>query len=336
MGLDAEIVRLRDTEGLGWSEIGRRIGMTRDKAERTYSRAKAPAANRSAPVSEMETVLDVPVRPFEVAVPKVDRPRKGKFRRAVLYGDTHYPFHDPRALAVVKSIIRDVEPDLLVDMGDLLDAYTISRYSKDPNRRVSLQDEINLGRTHLHEMAQLAPYADRVLLDSNHFARLMAVIHGMQGESRELARLDVFRQTMTWPHLLGLEQIGWRWIPEHLQAKTRLIPKMILKHGTVVRKGSAMSARGEYERYNRSGASGHTHRLGAFYHRDVEGGHAWFETGCTCAMDPDYIRDGHADWQQGCTVVTYTEDGSRFQVEQVFIQDGRAIWRDSDYQADAA
>lgn len=256
-----------------------------------------------------------------------------KFKHAVLYGDSHYPFQDEKAIAVVEAVVRDVRPELLVDMGDLLDCYTISRYSKDPSRKHDLQDELDLGMDHLRRMALVAGRARRVLLDSNHFDRLSRVISGMSNEAREVARLRVFQGAMTWPNLLELKETNWEWLPQNMQAKTRLIPKMILKHGTLVRQGSAMSARGEYLRYGRSGASGHTHRLGQFFHRDLDGPHGWFETGCTCDVEPDYLVDGYADWHQGVTVVAYTEDGDRFHVEQSVIHQGKAIYRSQLYYA---
>lgn len=256
-----------------------------------------------------------------------------KFKHALLYGDAHYPFQDPQAIAIAEALIREVRPDLLVDMGDLIDGYPISRYSKDPARKHDLQDEIDLGIAHLKRFADAGGKARRVLLDSNHFDRLSRVIAGMSNEAREIARLRVFQGAMTWPNLLELKGSGWEWLPQNKQATTRLIPKMILKHGTIVRQGSAMTARVEYGRYCRSGASGHTHRLGQFFHRDLDSPHVWLETGCLCDVEPDYLVDGYADWQQGVTVVAYTEDGDRFHVEQSVIHHGKAIYRSQLYAA---
>lgn len=250
----------------------------------------------------------------------------------MLYGDTHYPFHDPQAVAITEALVREVRPDLLVDMGDLLDCYTISRYSKDPSRKHDLQDEIDMGIAHLGRMREAAPRARRVLLDSNHFDRLAKTIAGMSNEAREVARLRAFQGALTWPNLLELGS-DWMWLPQNQQAKMRLIPKMILKHGTLIRQGSAMTARAEYLRYCRSGASGHTHRLGQFFHRDLDSPHVWLETGCLCDVSPEYLVDGYADWQQGVTVIAYTEDGDRFHIEQSVIHDGKAIYRDNLYHA---
>jgi hypothetical protein len=110
-----------------------------------------------------------------------------------------------------------------------------------------------------------------------------------------------------------------------------LLPKFILKHGNVVRKWSGWSAKGEWERYGKSGASGHVHRLGMFFHRDWNGNHVWAETGCLCSLNPDYMRD--PDWQQGFVVASFERSTGAFQVEPVYIHRGNAVWRGKVYRA---
>jgi hypothetical protein len=118
-------------------------------------------------------------------------------------------------------------------------------------------------------------------------------------------------------------------VPSQGQAKFRILPKIITKHGTIVRKWSGQSAKAEWERYGKSGLSGHTHRLAAFYTNDFNGSHVWMETGCTCDTDPQYVEQ--PNWQQGCVVVTYV--GDRFSIEPIYIQGGHAVWRGRDYVA---
>jgi hypothetical protein len=130
---------------------------------------------------------------------------------------------------------------------------------------------------------------------------------------------------------LGLADIGWHWVPTHLQSRTSILPKLITKHGTLVRKWSSWTAKGEWEKYGKGGLSGHTHRLGKFYHRDHNGAHLWVETGCTCKLDPEYTLD--PDWQNGCVVVTHTQNGERYAVEDVYIQDGVGIYSGKEIRA---
>ena len=268
--------------------------------------------------------LDVPVRPFAVQVPKSAAIHTGNVLTALVYGDTHIPFHDPAALGVVRGIAEYAKPDILLHVGDLVDCWQISRFDKDPTRRDSLQENIDQAREHLATMAMTVPNARRVLLEGNHEHRLTKTIWGLDGAARELPRLRLFQQSMTWPTLLDLGAIGWEWVPERDQSKTSVLPKIIAKHGTVVRKWSAFTAKGEWEKYGASGVSGHTHRLGHFLHRDHNGTASWIETGCTCLLDPPYGTD--FDWAQGCVVVTWNIDRRLMQSELVSIRDGAALY----------
>jgi hypothetical protein len=136
---------------------------------------------------------------------------------------------------------------------------------------------------------------------------------------------------------MDLEEIGWEFVP-YVGQGTRMkknspVPPVLTKHGNVIRKWSGYSARGEYEKHGTSGISGHVHRMGLFYHRDDRGPHVWIENGCLCKIDPEYAE--HPDWQQGFSVITYTEDGEYFGVEPVAIHEGKAIFRGRVYVAGA-
>lgn len=151
---------------------------------------------------------------------------------------------------------------------------------------------------------------------------------------REIAKLDAFVDAITWPRLLQLDALGIEWVPIEEQTKQKIFPKFIVKHGSVVRKWSAWSAKGEWEKYGRSGASGHVHRLGVFMHRDHNGNHVWSETGCLCDLEPEYMQD--PDWQNGFLVVTFERETGAFQMEPVYIHHGSALWRGKRYVAEGS
>jgi predicted phosphodiesterase len=273
-------------------------------------------------------------RPFEVPVATGQGPDlDAKVVRAILYGDIHYPNQDEAALTILESITAEYQPDVLVCIGDLLDCYKISDFEKDPRNRVRLQDEINLARTHLHRMAQLAPKARRVLLEGNHEDRLRRQMWDAHEKQREMFLLDDVTSALEWPKLLHLDEIGWEFYPYHGpgQSQLDLLPKFIVKHGNFVRKWSGSSGKAEHERLGKSGASGHCHRLGMFFHRDHNGNHGWLETGCLCQLDPDWMP--YPDWQQGFWTLAFDQETGAFGGEFVYIHHGRAVWRGEVHQA---
>ena len=320
--------------GLSYGSVDRRATMlgSRYRAAVDSFDARMRAQREVAPIppsSKLAALLDIPPAPFAVDIPKPAPSKEKRFTTAVLYGDTHVPFEDAAAIKVVQGVIRDVKPDILMNMGDLVDCFQISRFDSDPTQLDTLQANINGARSHLHQMAQIAPQAKRVLLEGNHEHRLSRCLASMQGGHRQIAALEKVQEAIQWPNLLQLDSIGWQWIPEREQSRTSVVPKIITKHGNVVRKWSGWSGKGEWEKYGRSGASGHTHRMGWFTHRDHNGNASWIETGCTCKLDAPYGID--FDWQQGCVVVTWNATQRLQQVEFVSIRDGQAMWRNREY-----
>jgi hypothetical protein len=243
---------------------------------------------------------------------------------AVVFGDTHFPFQDDRALRAVLSIIRAVKPQVVVHLGDLLDSWQLSRFDKDPARRDSLQENIKEAREFLAAVRRAAPKAECTLLEGNHEDRLRRAIWQARGTQREIVSLDDVREAAAWPSLLKLKSMSWDWVPYMEQAHRPVLPKIITKHGTVVSRWSGVTAKTEWMRYGKSGISGHTHRAGIFYHRDHNGQAVWIEAGCTCSLtNVQYGSD--FDWQQACVLLHWSGD-RRLMAEQVIrIRDGEFV-----------
>jgi Calcineurin-like phosphoesterase len=270
-------------------------------------------------------ILELPPRPFEVPIPAPARATEGKPLRAVVFGDSHIRYHDERAFAIAEAVIKREKPDILVHLGDLIDAGMISeKFPIDPRRLETLQDDIDLAKVKLHQWAQLAPQAERWLLEGNHEQRLTRLIWNLKGAARELPRLNIFQQYMSWPTFLGLDEIGWKWVSYDDQPRDDILPRLLVKHGEIVRKFGGWSAKGEWEKSGRSGVSGHTHRANIWRHKDYNGQATWTEAGCTCLSTTPGARN--PDWQQAVTIYEWSEDRALMDVRQVLIRDGRAFY----------
>ena len=336
--MGADIVRLREDEGLGWQAIAERLGLkNRDAAQRAYTAAKGPQSIRrpTAKRHNLGHVLDLDPRPFAVPIAKAIDPRPGKSITALVIGDTQYPFHDRKCLSVVEGILAQTKPDVLLHMGDLIDCWQISDYGQDPAKMGNLQNDIDGCRTLLHRWAQLAPSARRVLLEGNHEDRLRRLIWKLPGTASELARLRSFQEAMTWPSLLDMDGIGWEWIPAGQQSRTPILPKLISIHGHQL-KGSptveGACARKCVTRYGRSVIVGHHHRACVISRRDHNGQAFGIETGCTCLLDGQPYGEDF-NWQQALTLIEWSGDQKLMTVQQVHIRDGRARWQGQDYRA---
>lgn len=294
-------------------------------------RPRASSIPAEGPPVQAPDLPRLPIQPVQVQLPS--RPTTSTAvtgtLTAVHYSDVHYPEQNESALSILYAVLEDLEPGLVVNHGDLLTCYKISSYAKNPDHEHDLQDEIEQAAKHLALVSSLTPGAQRILIQGNHEDRLKRQIWSISEKEagKQILTLPGVRKALEWPSLLGLDALGWEWEPN----KRVLYDKLVLKHGDVVRRWAGNSARGEWEKYGKSGMSGHVHRAGAFVHRDLSGSNGWWEIPCLCELNPEYMES--PDWQNGFCVVTWSEDRERFAVETVYIQDGRAIFRGKEYRA---
>ena len=64
-------------------------------------------------------------------------------RTFLFLGDIHVPFHDILATNLVLEFIRIHKPETVYLIGDIVDFYTLSKYDKNPQRLLTLQDDID-------------------------------------------------------------------------------------------------------------------------------------------------------------------------------------------------
>lgn len=331
------MVRLTDP---GAAYIARELGIPRTTVRDYIDRidreavAKLVSPQRIFPPAEDPGVLDRERKVLTLEVPPPVRATVSTTgtTTALLYGDIHFPHHDPATLSIVAQIAALLQPNVVCNMGDMLDCYVLSRFDKDPTRKETIQDEIDMARVHLAQMRTITPLSRFVLLEGNHEDRLRRTLWGMKGEASALNKLTAFQRALTWPSLLGLDELGVGFVPYGRQSRYTFLPKFLLKHGDTVRGYSAYTARGEMEKYNRSGASGHTHRLGEYLRADHNGAHVWVETGCCCSLTPDYVAD--PNWQNGCVVLTFDNETEAVNAELVNVVNGIAVWRENVLRAE--
>ena len=206
--------------------------------------------------------------------------------------DIHIPFQDDDTLANVFDCIIDSQPQYIVLLGDILDCYSISRFCKRPDRIRNLQHEIDVFYKLMRGLKKQIPNTEIHYVLGNHENRLEKLV---------LENPGLFGLKALEPQkLFRLDELG---IFYH---KTKVkLNNFIYYHGDAVRKDASYSAKAEYMDHKmQDGVSGHTHRLGSYYTTYEQEPSGWFENGCLCKIEPDYLNDpDKANWQQGFTIV---------------------------------
>lgn len=266
-------------------------------------------------------------RPISINVnTKILKARSEPGDASLHYSDIHVPYHDPRAFDIALQIADITNPHIVVDHGDTLDCENLSKYPKKPGSRKTLHDERVVASEMIGQMHSITPNARHIWLEGNHEERIKRVVWAAAEANSGLSdilTLPEVERALEWGSLLGLDSLGWEVVryPKHVL----LYDRFICAHGSVVRKDSALSARAQYEKYNKSGASGHTHRVGAYHHTNYKSPRCWLEIGMLGQVRADYVD--HANWQQGLLVLSWSKDRERFGVEQVSIIEGVAYFR---------
>jgi len=178
-------------------------------------------------------------------------------KRLFIVSDVHSPFTDERAWRLVMDALADFKPDVFVSLGDFMDCFSVSSYSKDPSRALSLKDEVETAARMLDEIDERAQGARRIYCNGNHEDRLQRYL---QDKAPELFSLiDISK-------LLRLEDRGWEFVPYKQFAK---LGKLHLTHD--------VGAAGKYAVYRAMDAfqspviTGHVHRLAYIVEGDATG-----------------------------------------------------------------
>ncbi|MDR1493258.1 MAG: hypothetical protein LBT05_11115 [Planctomycetaceae bacterium] len=214
---------------------------------------------------------------------------------SIVINDLHVPFQNAAAVKMAVDFIREQKPGMIHILGDACDFYSVSRFDKDPTRRLNLQEEIDAVRDWLRELRDAAPRSRIIYSEGNHEYRLRKYL---MSEAKALAVL----RALTLEKLLDFDSLKIRFQP---QERPYRIGHLLFTHGQYVSKWSAYSAKRHYERFGCSTIHGHTHRLGAFYHTDLTDCFAAWENGCLSTLTPDYVTA--PDWQNGFSVVYHNK-----------------------------
>lgn len=109
----------------------------------------------------------------------------------ICIGDTHFPYHDRVALSMVMDFISDHKKEVthVVQMGDLLDQYCFSKFSK---KFISSDKEIKSGRHFGEKMWNIiygiVPNAALAQLTGNHDMRMFKRAQERLPEGQEIVQ----------------------------------------------------------------------------------------------------------------------------------------------------
>lgn len=95
--------------------------------------------------------------------------------KVFVISDTHFPYHNKKALKKILALIKKEKPDVVIQIGDLLDQYCFSKYSRTLNLSTPAQEIVKglQAATDMWErIRKLRPKAKLYQVLGNHDLRL--------------------------------------------------------------------------------------------------------------------------------------------------------------------
>jgi len=267
------------------------------------------------------------------------------------------PTHDERAISVALEVIRDINPDRVVMVGDNLDFSQYGKFLTSAPFKAMIQPAIDRAAELCREVREAAPRARIDWIAGNHEARMAKYIQlnaegafgittgKLNGELRDKWPV------MSVPYLCRMDDFDITYHPGYPESYVSLNENLMIIHGhKVVSNGSTTTK--YLNDAHQSVIYGHIHRVEYAYRtRKSEKGPRTVmaaSPGCLCRIDGAVpstksgadefgrpILQGIENWQQGLAVVQYQPPGVEnewFNYEPMLIFDGRGFFRGKEYK----
>ncbi len=215
---------------------------------------------------------------------------RNKVVEVVIGSDFHFPYPSYSAVACFLHYIKKVKPQFIVLLGDILDCYTLSSFSRDPYR-ANLDDflsEIHMARVFLAEVVKAAPKAKIIYTEGNHEYRLNRYRH------KNAADLEAAYSDIGWEAILELKALGIEYTTENVK-----IGDTLYNHGNRVSKHAGYAIKSELDDSHCSICCGHGHKVATLHKTTQHGLITGLQLGCMCDIQEtsDYVSSNTVNWQ---------------------------------------
>lgn len=167
-----------------------------------------------------------------------------KLERVLILPDTHVPYEDKRAWALLLQVIKAVQFQKIIILGDFWDCYSVSAHAKDPNRIHLIEQELEQVNGRLDEL-DASGAKEKFYIEGNHEFRLPRQLQDKLPQLYNIVRVE---------KLLKLKERGWQYIPYMDDMKAGLV---YATHCV----GSSSSAQKAFLDYQDNVLTGHNHAM---------------------------------------------------------------------------
>jgi len=289
-------------------------------------------AVQGATVGEVKLNVKIPKRKLKLDVVLPDA--QVGFKRDIHSGELT-PLHDLKAIAIATQIIKELKPNRIIMLGDMLDLPDWStHFVRSPEFYFTTQPSLDWLASWIKE---LRPYCkEMVYIEGNHEKRMIDSIvqNTIQAYGIKPANEPEASPIVSVPYMLGLHKMGVDYIGNYPHGEFYINDNLVCIHGNKVGPKSGQSIMKMLDSPRISVIQGHVHRL-EMGHKTVwsHGQPKIYQAvslGTLARIDGIVPGAGtRYNWQQGFGVVEY--DNDRFQIDSIGIYDGKAIFKGKFY-----
>lgn len=282
----------------------------------------------------------------------------GYYKKSLELNAELEPIHDEQAIEIAIAVIKDMNPDRVVMLGDNLDFAEFGKYLTAPTFKQLTQATIDRATLLCAQVRAAAPNAEITWIAGNHEARLARYIQTNAEAAFGLTRGKLQEElrenwpVLSVPNLCRMDEFEINYLSGYPESFLALNENLIIRHGDRVTSNGSTTTKYLNDAH-KSVIYGHIHRVEVAYRTRVsEAGPRTImaaSPGCLCRIDGAVpstksgadefgrpLMQGAENWQQGLAVVQYQPKGvgeEWFNYEQMWIYNGRGFFRGVEYSA---
>lgn len=254
-----------------------------------------------------------PIRPL-----RASKPRKTREALTIAAGDAQYPFADEHSVGLFHRAVRELQPDTVVLVGDMVDFPALSKYEQRKEWVGSTQASIDGYHGFLAKTRANAPNSRIVAVHGNHEQRLISSLERNLSEVAGLRRALGNRALLSVQNLCRYDELEVESVDGYPNGVFWLEDNLKFIHGTNTKKGGSNAAKYLQEERETT-IYGHTHRQELAYRTYAQKVGAVTlgagSPGALCRLDglvPGYHYSPQADgapvqkaedWQAGIMII---------------------------------
>ena len=241
--------------------------------------------------------------------------------KSIIFGDTHFPYHDEKSINVIKQIIKDNDFNEIILNGDIIDASKLStKFINYEDYKTSFKEELLMFKDFVDELKELSPESKVVFVGDNHLnERLERYI-------RERIDVDCIREEITIDKLFNKFKIG---VDEIVPYNKPYFPMNQRQIGCIHGYISSKYFSEKYtQKYTHSLIVNHTHTTQ--YYR-AENGLECFGLGSLCD-NLKYLRNQPVRWNKSFGILSYDNRIRKYFMNVYEIKNGYCMIGDKIYK----